>query len=167
MKATEISPTAAKLSSQEAAAAVVALINSNPRSPRQEEIEAIIAKAVSSLPEPSAGSSPLLPKIREAVIRLNEAFDVQGKVHPYDKAADDAAQARIDEFQDALEELEDQIPSPAQSFSDLVAWAEIAHAGADVRRDGTMAEAEQDDVFSRPAARLIEAVLHLAKGGQL
>lgn len=36
---------------QEAAAEIVRLINSSPRSPRVEEIEGVIAKAVSSGPQ--------------------------------------------------------------------------------------------------------------------
>jgi hypothetical protein len=147
---------------QQAASAIVALINSSPRSPRQEEIEAIIANVA---PSGTAPATPLLMKIRETAARLGEAFDVQGKVHPADKAADKAAQARIDEFQDELDQLEDQIASPPQSFADLVAWAEIARSGADLHTDGTMGEAEEDDVFLRPAARLIEAVLQF--GGAL
>lgn len=141
---------------QHAAADIVRLINSSPRSPRQEEIEAIIANVVTSGIAPA---TPLLMKIRETATRLHEAYDVLGNVHPADKAADQAAQARVDEFQDELEELGDQIASPPQSFTDLVAWAEIALSGADLRADGTMGEAEEDDVFLRPAARLIEAVL--------
>jgi hypothetical protein len=141
---------------QQAAAAIVRLINSSPRSPRQEEIEAIIANVATSGIAPA---TPLLTKIRETATRLHEAYDVLGSVHPADKAADQAAQARIDELQDELEELGDQIASPPQSLTDLVAWAEIAHSGADVRADGSIGEAEDDDVFLRPAARLIEAVL--------
>jgi hypothetical protein len=106
-----------------------------------------------------APATPLLMEIRETVTHLSEAFDVQGKVHPADKAADKAAQARIDKFQEELDELEDQIASPPQTFGDLLAWAEIARSGADLHTDGTMGEAEEDDVFLRPAARLIEAVL--------
>jgi hypothetical protein len=71
--------------------------------------------------------------------------------------------ARIDQLEGDLEELEGQIPNPPQSLADLLAWAEIARAGADIRKDGTMAETTERDVFTRPAARLIEAVLQFAK----
>ena len=47
---------------QHAAEAIVALINSSPRSPRQEEIEAIIAKVA---PSGATSITPLLTKIRE------------------------------------------------------------------------------------------------------
>lgn len=76
-------PSPENLSGQKTAATIVALINASPRSPRQQEIEAIIAKAV----------------------------------------------------------------------------AEIARAGADIRHDGSLGEAQAQDVFERPAARLVEAVL--------
>jgi hypothetical protein len=140
----------------DAAAEIVRLINSSPRSPTQAEIEAILDKAVPSVAPPA---TPLVAQIRETAERLHEAFNVLGKVQPSDRAGEEAAQAKIDELQDRLEELGEQIPDPPKAVADLVAWAEIAHAGADVRRDGTMAEATSGDVFDRPAARLIEAVL--------
>ena len=87
---------------------------------------------------------------------------MQGKVKPGDPV-EDAAQARIDQLEGDLEDLEGQISSPPQSFADLLAWAEIARAGADLRDDGTMGECQERDVFLRPAARLIEAVLQFAK----
>jgi hypothetical protein len=142
---------------QEAAAQIVALINSSPRSPRQEEIEAIIARAEPSSVVPT---TPLLIKIRETVARLGDAFDAYGKLTPK-HPAEDAVQARIDQFESELENLEHQIPSPPQSFADLVAWAEIAHAGAGIYADERIDAAQADDVFERPAARLMEAVLQM------
>jgi hypothetical protein len=144
---------------QEAAAEIVRLINASPRSPRQEEIEAILAKAV---PSGTAPATPLLTKIRKTAARLDEAFDALGKVKPGDPV-EAGAQARIDQLEGDLEDLEGQIPNPSQSLADLLAWAEIARAGADIRKDGTMAETTERDVFTRPAARLIEAVLQFAK----
>jgi hypothetical protein len=142
----------------ETAAAIVALINSSPRSPSQDEIEAILAKHV---PTGTALVTPVLVKIRETAALLDEAFDAYGKVKPGD-AVEAGVQARIDQLEGELENLEGQIPNPPHTFADLVAWAEIARAGADVRHDGTMAETTERDVFTRPAARLIEAVLQFA-----
>ena len=159
---TDSIPQPESLSAPEAAAAIMALINSSPRSPRQEEIEAIVAKV---LPSGTAPATPLLTKIRETAARLDEAFDVQGKVKPGDPV-EEAAQARIDQLQGDLEDLEGQISNPPQSFADLIAWAVIARTGADLRDDGTMGECQERDVFLRPSARLIEAVLQFAKGGK-
>jgi hypothetical protein len=144
------------MSITEAAAAIVALINASPRSPRQEEIEAIIAKHATSAAAPA---TPMVAEIRDTVARLDEAFAVLGKVRPTDKASEEAAQARVDELQDRLEELGNQIPDPPETLADLMAWAEIAKAGADLRADGTIAETTHMDIFIRPAARLVEAVL--------
>jgi hypothetical protein len=58
--------------------------------------------------------------------------------------------------------VEAQVANPPGSYGDVVALAEIVRSGADVRRDGRMAELDQDDVFQRPAARLVEAVLQFA-----
>ena len=140
---------------------IVALINSSPRSPRQDEIEAIIAKVVPG----AAPATPLLTKIRETAVRLHEAFDVYSKVRPGDPV-EEAAQARIDQLQGGLEDLGGQISNPPLTFHDLLAWAEIARAGADIRKDGTISETSERDVFLRPAGRLIEAVLQFAKGGK-
>jgi hypothetical protein len=146
------------MSVTDTAAAIVALINSSPRSPRQEEIEAILAK---HMPTGTAPVTRVVVKVRETAALLEEAFAAYGKVQPGD-AVEAGVQARIDQIQGELENLEGQIPNPPRSFADLVAWAEIARAGADVRKDGTMAETTERDVFARPAARLIEAVLQFS-----
>jgi hypothetical protein len=143
---------------QEAAAAIVRLINSSPQSPRQEEIEAIIAKALQPAVSGAAPASPLLTRIRETAARLEDAFEAHAKVIPGDPV-EGTAEDRVEQIEAELEALEGEIPSPPQSFADLVAWAEIARAGADVRDDGTLGEASAPDVFERPAARLVEAVL--------
>ena len=140
------------------AAAIMQLINSKPTSPTQAEIEAVLARAVSP---PAPATSPLLAQIRDTARRLEEAFDVYGKIKPND-TEEPAAQAKIDQIENELEAMEGQIPSPPQTFTDLLAWAEIARAGADIRKDGTIAETSERDVFQRPAARLVEAVLQMA-----
>jgi hypothetical protein len=144
-----------RYSIQEAAAQIVALINSRPLSPRPDEIEAIIARAGSANVVPA---SPLSPRIRELTALIFDGFERSGPLPP--RGAEAAAvEAEIDRWQNELESLEDQIPSPPRSFGDLVAWAEIARCGADLRPDGTMGECEEGDIFQRPAARLVEAVL--------
>ena len=140
---------------RQAAAEIVALINASPRSPRVEEIEAILANIV---PSSTAPATPLLTEIRETAVRLEDAFAVYAECVPR-HPNEEALQARIDQIQSELEGLGNQIPNPPQTFTDLVAWAEIARAGADVHADGTMGEVGEDDVFLRPAARLVEAVL--------
>ena len=147
----------APFATQQAAAEIVALINSRSQSPWPHEIEAIIAKAIA----PDRQPSTLLPKVREAVARLNEGFQFLGPQHPGSEE-EDAAEAEVSRRQAALEELEKQVPNPPHSYGDLVALAEIARAGAEVRCDGRMAELDQRDVFQRPAARLVEAVLQFA-----
>jgi hypothetical protein len=150
---------------QQAAEAIVALINASPRSPRIEEIEAVIAKCVPSNAVASpAPTPPLLAKIRDAARRLEETFDVYGKIRPGDPN-EDTVTAKLDQIQAELEDLEGKIPSPPRSFVDLVAWAEIARAGAGIHKDGTIAETQEDDVFQRPAARLMEAVLQMGACG--
>ena len=153
----QATPAPESLSVPEAAAAIVRLINSSPRSPRLEEIEAIVAKAVPAV-SGAAPASPLLTRIRQTAARLEGAFEVHAKVTPGDPV-EGAADDRVQQIEAELEDLEGQIPSPPQSFADLVAWAEIARAGGDIGDDGTLGETQAPDVFARPAARLVEAVL--------
>jgi hypothetical protein len=138
---------------EQAAAAIVKLINAKPRTPTVAEIEAVIAKAV----PPVMTASTLLPQVRQTVARLAEAERVAGELELISKADFDAASAEVDGLRAELRALEDQ----AAGAGDLVALAAIAKAGADVGFDGKMEELDLDDAFERAAARLIEAVLQL------
>jgi hypothetical protein len=141
----------------QAAVAIVELINSSPRSPRIEEIEAVIAGAFFGGPAPAP--SPLLAKAKAIMARKDAVVRTIGRL--LDGPEFDDGEAELTRLQAELEDLEAEIPSPPQSFGDLVVRAEIARYGADVRKDGTMAEAGDDDVFVGPAARLVEAVLQM------
>src|SRR5262245_57540265 len=90
--------------------------------------------------------------------RYDEAVGVQAKLYP--GAEHDAAEAEVMRWTATLKELEAQVPNPPRSYADLVLLAEIGRHGANLGRDGRMAELDANDVFARPAARLIEAVLH-------
>src|SRR5262245_30523893 len=130
-----------------AAAEIVALINSRSQSPWPHEIEAIIAKVATPAEPMASHPSPLLPKVREAMARLDEAVGVQAKLHA--GAEEDAAEAEVMRWTAALKELEAQVPNPPCSYGDLVVLAEIGRHGADVGRDGRMAELDQVDCFQR------------------
>jgi hypothetical protein len=149
-------PIPENLSHTEAAAAIVALINSSPRSPRQEEIEAILAR-VGTAPAQEAPISDLRITIRKAIAQAETALRVVGKLPA--GAEFELAQAELLQWEDEIAALEDDIPNPPRSFEDLLARAEIARHGGDVI-DGKLMEAEnEEDVFIGPAARLVEAVL--------
>jgi hypothetical protein len=105
---------------EQAAEAIVALINSRPTTPRLDEIVAIIARV---------GSNPVtLPRlsaeIRAKIAELRAAYDVVAKLHPGPDF--DAAEARVDLLADELNDLEEQIPNPPRSLADIVMRADVA-----------------------------------------
>lgn len=158
-------PSPEPLSVQEAAAAaVVALINSSPRSPRQEEIEAILGHIAPDAHVCATGNnrtSLLRTEIAKATAQATKALHVMANLRA--GAEHDLAEADLDYWEERVEQLEGEIPNPPQCFEDLVARAEIALHGGDVV-DGKLMEAENhEDVFLGPAARLIEAVLQFPR----
>ena len=136
-----------------AAAAIVGLINSSPRSPRQEEIEAIIAK-VAPAEAPALHVSELGRKLRADLAR----FDAWLGKDVSDADWDDVFASDWDE----IYRLEAQIPNPPRSFADVVARAELAYFGADKGPDNRTMDLDEGDCWEGPVARLIEAVLQFA-----
>jgi hypothetical protein len=131
-----------------AASQIIALINSRPVSPRQDEIEAIIAKAL--VGEITQRRSPLHEEIKRVANEYCEAFEIDDDL-------------RVQERQAELAALEAQIPNPPRAFADIVARAEVVYFGAEKERDDERTMVPQDaDCFMGPADRLIEAVLQFA-----
>jgi hypothetical protein len=131
-----------------AASQIIALINSRPVSPRQDEIEVIIAKAL--IGEVAQRRSPLHEEIKRVANEYCKAFEID----------DDP---RVQECQAELSALKAQIPNPPRSFAHIVARAEIAYFGAEKERDDEQTMVLQDDdCFKGPAVRLVEAVLQFA-----
>ena len=92
-----------------------------------------------------------IDRAREAERRLGEAED---------KPAWEAAAADYERGSPAVHALEAEIPSPPQSFADVLAWAKLADFGADKLPDDDETVAiDEGDCFERPAVRLIQAVL--------
>jgi hypothetical protein len=131
------------------AAEIVALINASPRTPRVDEIAAIIAGAATPAfftDSPLvAKPSPLLAKVQTSIARLKELYEKDDG--DTDTSADD----------EALEALGAQCPK-RPSGGDLAALALIARWFA-LSEDGPIARFCDDDMFSRSAVRLIDAVL--------
>jgi hypothetical protein len=147
---------------KEAAAAIVALINSSPRSPRQEEIEVILAR-ITPAPATDAPISDLRIRLRKTMANSDAALQVASRSLG---AEFDLAEAERFQWDDEIAAMEKEIPNPPRCYEDLVARAEIARHGGDVV-DGKLMEAEdEEDVFLGPAGRLIEAVLQFAKGAK-
>jgi hypothetical protein len=148
-----------------AAAEIVALINSRPQSPREDEIETIIA-GIAGVGTPKSRSTPdLLLRVREAIARADAATEAMSSL--LDGPEFDAALAEVERWEDEVEALEEQIPSPPRCLEDLMVRAEIARFGGETDREGRFVEAENGDIFTGPAARLVEAVLQFVEAGDL
>jgi hypothetical protein len=148
---------------QEAAAAIVALINSSPRSPRQDEIEAILGR-IGAAPAHEASISDLRIRLRKAMEKADAALQVACHLLPGTEC--DLADAERARWLEEIAAMEKEIPNPPRCYEDLAVRAEVARYGGDVV-DGKLMEAEdEEDVFLGPAGRLIEAVLQFAKGAK-
>jgi hypothetical protein len=140
------------------AAAVLALINSSPRTPTQEAIAAIIAKTVSApqqLPKPK-----LVTDIRAKIAELRAAYAVQGHLH--DGPEFDAAEAKVDALKVDLDALEAEIPSPPQSPADIAMRADVALFWS-AEETVEALKSDVDDELTVRLGRLIEAAQQLAE----
>ena len=145
---------------QQAAAAIVALINSSPRSPRQDEIEAILAR-IGHAPAQDVPISDLRIRLRKAIAKSNAALDVLARLP--DGAEFHLAEAERAMWEDEIAAIEKEIPT--RRGPSKTSWpVPRSRVTAATSWMASLIEAENDeDVFEGPAARLIEAVLHFAK----
>ena len=149
--------TIAPLTTEQAAAAIVKLINTRPDSPRHDEIEAVIARVA---------GGPALPAVMafsEQQAQMHEAIQ---HLVGIEKAmnADDYREGLEEPHHQAfcrVKELEQQIPSPAQSRGACVLHAQAAWALADKDDDGLLCDIDEPGAEGA-AARTIAAVLEFA-----
>jgi hypothetical protein len=160
---------------QEAAAAIIALINSSPRSPRQDEIEAIISRvAVSPGPIPASAKAT---EWRRAVADLRQGFELRGEEYKRWKAAgreptnDDLDRvADIDTLSDRVDSATHAIwAAGATCWADIALFAELARYWVWDPEDPDLdrcfkAELDPHDTGfdEQAAAQLVNAVLQLA-----
>src|SRR5262245_12415713 len=105
----------------------------------------------------------LLVKIKEALARTVALHDVLGELLP--GAHFDAVEKKLAARYHEITQLEAQIPDPPKSITDLLSRAEIARFGADLDKNGEIAELTSQGVFQGPSARLIDAVIQFGKCG--
>jgi hypothetical protein len=160
---------------QEAAAAIVALINSSPRSPHQDEIEAILGRVAVS-PGPITASAKAT-EWRCALAALRQGFELRGEEYKRWKAAgreptnDDLDPvADIDALSDRVDSVTHAIwAAGATCWADIALFAEVARywvwdpEAPDLDK-WFKAELEPHDTgFDDQAmAQLVNAVLQLA-----
>jgi hypothetical protein len=158
------SPTAT-LTTGQAAAAIVELINGRPISPRQDEIEAIIARVV-------VRPAPLGPtSLTDAQARLLEAihdyaaaeraFDEAGKKATSELPCEEfeAAERRVDSALERMDRLAAELPNRSHSIADLRLLGQVAHYHSDRDERGRLAALSDDKAVADEVAvaRLIEA----------
>jgi hypothetical protein len=145
-------------SAEQAADAILALINSRPRNPTSAEIAAVIRQFS---PQDAAEETPLAAQIRAAMAAKEAADEACAK--PLDGPAFDEAEALCDQRRAELLVLARRIPSPPHTLEHVALLAELAFHFAVRDRNGRMEELEDDDMFMLFSARLIEAVLQFRK----
>src|SRR5262245_32375740 len=107
--------TIAPLTTAQAAAAIVRLINMRPVSPRQEEIEAIVDRAAGASTLATASLSEQQALLHEAI---EECVAAEKALNATD-LPDDQCEAADARFTDALRRvgrLSEQLPSPTRSI---------------------------------------------------
>ena len=138
-----------------AAAAIVALINERPQSPRQDEIEAIIAKAMA--PQPMATAR--LVELRRAIATVEAAEEEAGP----GEARTDATQDRIDRLYAPFDAMTQAVwDTPPTSPVDLHERAIIARHWFNVSRADWENPCDLDDWGDQAIAQLIHGVLQFA-----
>jgi hypothetical protein len=140
---------------QEAAAAIVALINKSPRSPRPEEIEAIIAKLATG-----AQAAPTLSLVH---LRYRELL---AELRTYEEpgvSEGEEGDAAFAAFQEKVIAFEREIwAKPAETLADVLLLGEIALHN----ENGLMDALDEPDPYldDRAAAELIKAVTNVLGG---
>jgi len=145
------------LTIKQAAAAIVGIINASPRSPRQAEIEAIIARAAVSATMVSLSHAQA--RVLEAVHELVAAEGALGE-DPDDDAMDACGALR-----DRVDETAKGLPAQRSSIVDIILRAQVAWCHADRDPQGRLIGLSDDDDASddqATAAQLIRAVLQFA-----
>ena len=151
-----------RLTAEQAAAAIVNLINSQPHSPRQADIAAIVARAVADpmkpMPVPAQSVSPLVLKIRAAIGLADAAEQADCEVASHDIEDEARSTALVEQRNAELYELVAQFPDPPCSPEHGLIRAEVAYHFADKDAEGRLIF-NDDDCTAGPAARLIKAIL--------
>jgi hypothetical protein len=161
---------------QEATAQIVALINSSPRSPRPEAIEAIVARIVASPdPDDAPQPSPMADDWWRALAAERALFARHSQEHQQRKASEKALE-RIDSEADAAMDKTSQAThrvwrAGAKTWADVVLFAEIARywmwdpedPDLDAQYNGWL-EIDDTGLDTQALAQLVKAVLTVGKG---
>ena len=145
----------AQLSVEQAAAQIVALINASPRSPRQDEIAAVIAR--------TAATPPTLPELAPEHLEYRRLIAEAKKQDDEGIPDGEDGDAAVEALQSKIMALERKIWStPARTLADVLLRGEIAlHNENGIMDSLNDAEAYYDE---RATAQLIQAVVDVLGG---
>jgi hypothetical protein len=153
---------------EQAAQAVVDLINNKPQSPTLAEVMEILWQSaigkVSLARGPAPEETSLPAQVRSAMAAESTAS--RGCVEREDDRASDGAEVVYQRRLTELLVLISRIPNQPRTFEDIVLLAEVAFHFAECDDNGRMAEIDDDDVFLSAAARVVQAVLDFARLGK-
>jgi len=148
-------------SANHAAQSIIDLINSRPTSPRLDELEAIIAKAVMLVSSRASPEIPALSPEHHAYRKL--VAEIERYNEPGYIADNEETEAAFSRLQEQACELETQIwAKPAKTLADLLLRAEIALFNENGVMDYLGDNAAYYD--DRAQAQLIQAVLDVLGG---
>lgn len=163
---------------QQAAAAIVSLINTSPRSPRQDEIEAVIARVGSVNPAAmSPGHAEHHREWRRLVdehVRGWPPFACDTSRTAEESEADDAQMtAHLQKMDDLALQVFD---APARTWGDVLLFAEVClwvhHGGIDAESPQGRAQLHEmgfancGDMVDKALTALLEAIFTVAGVGQ-
>jgi hypothetical protein len=152
--------TTGPLTTEQAAAVIVNLINARPTSPRQDEIEAIVARVVIPTAISYSDEQAKLLEATQECLAAEKALNkaTHDRVDTVDSEKWSAADAHYTDALSRVGELAEQLPG--RSFADIVLLAQAAWCYADKTADGD--GIEPADNVEAAQARVVAAVLQLA-----
>jgi hypothetical protein len=152
------------LSVQEAAAAIVNLINAKPQTPRQAEIENIIGRVHLNMALVGSVTETAASKARAEYLSLiQEIRNHEARRKGSTLAEEEANEPVFDGLCDAVStyEREKIWSTPARTWGDVLLYAEAAL----YNENGIMASRGDDDAYidERSAAELVNAVITVGR----
>ena len=148
---------------EQAAAAIVALINKRPGSPTAGEIEAVIAKCLQPAPTIGVIDFVRLPALSAEHLAYRNLIAEIGRFDADDERDAEESEATLTRLMEQASEMERECwAEPAQTWADVLLRGEIAL----YNENGVMASLDDPKAYydDRANAQLIKAVVSVLGG---
>lgn len=166
-KDTPSTPTA-PLSVNQAADAIVALINAQVRSPRHDEIASVVSRvATRTIPSDAGKTSELGLEIRATIARIDAINEQFSNIDDEKSQEWLRCERSFNAEHELLRQLATHLPLVPRSFSELLTIAEILYHWHDKELDGRLNGLDREDPCPHEywTPRLILAVMTM--GGRI